>query len=47
MPLDFAWAEALKQSGGEAAQEVTENHIKVHRSWGSYQSVDNRGRHQG
>lgn len=29
-----------------AAPEVTENHIKVHRPWGSYQSVDNGDRHQ-
>ncbi|MFH0299616.1 mannose-1-phosphate guanylyltransferase/mannose-6-phosphate isomerase [Bradyrhizobium sp. 31Argb] len=28
------------------APEVTENHIKVHRPWGSYQSVDNGERHQ-
>jgi mannose-1-phosphate guanylyltransferase/mannose-6-phosphate isomerase len=28
------------------APEVTESHIKVHRPWGSYQSVDNGGRHQ-
>jgi mannose-1-phosphate guanylyltransferase / mannose-6-phosphate isomerase len=28
------------------APEVTENHIKVHRPWGSYQSVDNGDRHQ-
>jgi mannose-1-phosphate guanylyltransferase/mannose-6-phosphate isomerase len=26
--------------------EVTESHIKVHRPWGSYQSVDNGSRHQ-
>ncbi|MBR0801905.1 mannose-1-phosphate guanylyltransferase/mannose-6-phosphate isomerase, partial [Bradyrhizobium jicamae] len=26
--------------------EVTESHIKVHRPWGSYQSVDNGDRHQ-
>ena len=29
-----------------AAPEVTENHIKVHRPWGAYQSVDNGDRHQ-
>jgi mannose-1-phosphate guanylyltransferase / mannose-6-phosphate isomerase len=29
-----------------AAPEVTEDHIKVHRPWGSYQSVDNGERHQ-
>jgi len=29
-----------------AAPEVTESHVKVHRPWGSYQSVDNGGRHQ-
>ncbi|WP_245321999.1 mannose-1-phosphate guanylyltransferase/mannose-6-phosphate isomerase, partial [Bradyrhizobium sp. LTSPM299] len=28
------------------APEVTENHIKVHRPWGSYQAVDNGDRHQ-
>ncbi len=28
------------------AQQVTEAHIKVHRPWGSYQSVDNGDRHQ-
>ena len=28
------------------APEVTESHIKVHRPWGSYQSVDNGDRHQ-
>jgi mannose-1-phosphate guanylyltransferase / mannose-6-phosphate isomerase len=28
------------------APELTENHIKVHRPWGSYQSVDNGARHQ-
>jgi len=28
------------------APEVTEEHIKVHRPWGSYQSVDNGDRHQ-
>jgi mannose-1-phosphate guanylyltransferase / mannose-6-phosphate isomerase len=28
------------------APEVTEDHIKVHRPWGSYQSVDNGQRHQ-
>jgi len=26
---------------------VTEDHIAVHRPWGSYQSVDNGDRHQG
>jgi mannose-1-phosphate guanylyltransferase / mannose-6-phosphate isomerase len=29
-----------------AAPQVTEEHIKVHRPWGSYQSVDNGDRHQ-
>ena len=29
-----------------SAPEVTESHIKVHRPWGSYQSVDNGERHQ-
>jgi mannose-1-phosphate guanylyltransferase/mannose-6-phosphate isomerase len=28
------------------APQVTEEHIKVHRPWGSYQSVDNGDRHQ-
>lgn len=28
------------------APEVTEEHIRVHRPWGSYQSVDNGERHQ-
>jgi mannose-1-phosphate guanylyltransferase / mannose-6-phosphate isomerase len=28
------------------APEVTENHIKVHRPWGSYQSIDTGDRHQ-
>ncbi|MGQ0681322.1 mannose-1-phosphate guanylyltransferase/mannose-6-phosphate isomerase [Bradyrhizobium sp.] len=28
------------------APEVTESHIRVHRPWGSYQSVDNGDRHQ-
>ena len=28
------------------APEVTKDHIKVHRPWGSYQSVDNGERHQ-
>jgi mannose-1-phosphate guanylyltransferase / mannose-6-phosphate isomerase len=28
------------------APEVTEGHLKVHRPWGSYQSVDNGDRHQ-
>src|SRR5207245_11478426 len=28
------------------APEVTEDHIRVHRPWGSYQSVDNGDRHQ-
>ena len=29
-----------------AAPEVTQNHLKVHRPWGSYQSVDTGDRHQ-
>jgi mannose-1-phosphate guanylyltransferase / mannose-6-phosphate isomerase len=29
-----------------AAPQVTESHLKVHRPWGSYQSVDNGDRHQ-
>ena len=28
------------------APEVTQNHLKMHRPWGSYQSVDNGDRHQ-
>ncbi len=28
------------------APQVTENHLRVHRPWGSYQSVDNGDRHQ-
>ncbi|MGE0288756.1 MAG: mannose-1-phosphate guanylyltransferase/mannose-6-phosphate isomerase [Bradyrhizobium sp.] len=28
------------------APEITEHHLKVHRPWGSYQSVDNGDRHQ-
>jgi mannose-1-phosphate guanylyltransferase/mannose-6-phosphate isomerase len=28
------------------APEVTEDHLKVHRPWGAYQSVDNGDRHQ-
>ncbi len=28
------------------APQVTESHVKVHRPWGSYQSVDNGARHQ-
>jgi mannose-1-phosphate guanylyltransferase/mannose-6-phosphate isomerase len=28
------------------APQVTEDHIQVHRPWGSYQSVDNGDRHQ-
>src|SRR5207244_1281782 len=28
------------------APQLTEDHIKVHRPWGSYQSVDNGDRHQ-
>ena len=30
----------------DVAPEVTQDHIKVHRPWGSYQSVDNGDRHQ-
>jgi mannose-1-phosphate guanylyltransferase/mannose-6-phosphate isomerase len=30
----------------KVAPQVTEDHIKVHRPWGSYQSVDNGDRHQ-
>jgi mannose-1-phosphate guanylyltransferase/mannose-6-phosphate isomerase len=28
------------------APQVTEDHLKVHRPWGSYQSIDNGDRHQ-
>ena len=28
------------------APQVTEEHLKVHRPWGSYQSIDNGDRHQ-
>jgi mannose-1-phosphate guanylyltransferase/mannose-6-phosphate isomerase len=28
------------------APEVTENHVRVHRPWGAYQSIDNGERHQ-
>jgi mannose-1-phosphate guanylyltransferase/mannose-6-phosphate isomerase len=30
----------------KVAPQATEEHIKVHRSWSSYQSVDNGDRHQ-
>ena len=30
----------------KVAPQVTEDHLKVHRPWGSYQSVDNGERHQ-
>ncbi len=30
----------------KVAPQVTEEHLKVHRPWGSYQSVDNGDRHQ-
>ena len=42
-------ANGLKRLVGKLktiAPEVTESHIKVHRPWGSYQSVDNGDRHQ-
>ncbi|MBR0694949.1 mannose-1-phosphate guanylyltransferase/mannose-6-phosphate isomerase [Bradyrhizobium lablabi] len=42
-------ANGLKRLVGKlkaVAPEVTESHIKVHRPWGSYQSVDNGDRHQ-
>ncbi len=29
-----------------AVPKLTEDHVKVHRPWGSYQSVDNGERHQ-
>jgi mannose-1-phosphate guanylyltransferase/mannose-6-phosphate isomerase len=42
-------ANGLKRLVGKlksVAPEVTEDHLKVHRPWGSYQSVDNGERHQ-
>ncbi len=42
-------ANGLKRLVGKlktVAPEVTEGHLKVHRPWGSYQSVDNGDRHQ-
>jgi mannose-1-phosphate guanylyltransferase / mannose-6-phosphate isomerase len=42
-------ANGLKRLVGKLkalAPEVTEGHFKVHRPWGSYQSVDNGDRHQ-
>jgi mannose-1-phosphate guanylyltransferase/mannose-6-phosphate isomerase len=42
-------ANGLKRLVGRlksAAPEVTVDHLKVHRPWGSYQSVDNGERHQ-
>ncbi len=42
-------ANGLKRLVGRlksVAPEVTEDHLKVHRPWGSYQSVDNGDRHQ-
>lgn len=42
-------ANGLKRLVGRlrtVAPQVTEDHLKVHRPWGSYQSVDNGERHQ-
>jgi mannose-1-phosphate guanylyltransferase/mannose-6-phosphate isomerase len=42
-------ASALKRLVGRiknVAPEVTEDHLKVHRPWGSYQSIDNGDRHK-
>lgn len=42
-------ANGLKRLVGKlksVAPDVTEDHLKVHRPWGSYQSVDNGDRHQ-
>jgi mannose-1-phosphate guanylyltransferase/mannose-6-phosphate isomerase len=42
-------ANGLKRLVGRlksVAPELTEGHLKVHRPWGSYQSVDNGDRHQ-
>ena len=42
-------ANGLKRLVGRlksVAPDVTEDHLKVHRPWGSYQSVDNGDRHQ-
>ncbi len=42
-------ANGLKRLVGKLkaiAPELTESHVKVHRPWGSYQSVDNGDRHQ-
>lgn len=36
----------LVQKLKEVAPKVTEDHLKVHRPWGSYQSLDNGVRHQ-
>ncbi len=42
-------ANGLKRLVGKlksVAPDVTEDHLKVHRPWGSYQSIDNGDRHQ-
>jgi mannose-1-phosphate guanylyltransferase / mannose-6-phosphate isomerase len=42
-------ANGLKRLVGQlkrVAPQVTEDHVKVHRPWGSYQSLDNGDRHQ-
>jgi len=36
----------LVQKLKEVAPKITEDHLKVHRPWGSYQSLDNGVRHQ-
>lgn len=36
----------LVQKLKQVAPKVTEDHLKVHRPWGSYQSLDNGGRYQ-
>ena len=43
------WTGGLKRLVAKlktVAPQVTEDHIRVHRPWGSYQSVDNGDRHQ-
>ena len=54
-PRTPCWCRRQKDANGlkrlvaklkTVAPQVTEDHIKVHRPWGSYQSVDNGDRHQ-
>ncbi len=54
-PRTRCWSRRQKDANGlkrlvaklkTVAPQVTEDHIKVHRPWGSYQSVDNGDRHQ-